>query len=63
LAGKGSLCERGLRPLSFTFPLSNRFTYALIQSYWFERGIKGVSKNEVRPKCMKDRKDVNTEAG
>jgi hypothetical protein len=42
--------EGGEAPLSNSLPLSNRRIYALIDSYVFERGIKGVSKKGVRLK-------------
>jgi hypothetical protein len=42
MAGKGSLKERGLRPLSNTLPLSNRLMNDF-KPIEFERGIKGVS--------------------
>jgi hypothetical protein len=44
MAGEGSSMERGLRPLSNSFPLSNilkNWSYYLDP---FERGIKGVSR-------------------
>jgi hypothetical protein len=44
LAGEGSVGERGQSPLSNFLPLSNRFTFDIVLSHGFERGIKRVSK-------------------
>jgi hypothetical protein len=43
MAGEGSIEERGLRPLSNYFPLSNIIKNGAQKTNLFERGIKGVS--------------------
>jgi hypothetical protein len=50
VAGEGSIGERGLRPLSNSFPLSNKTIFYLAFSYLFERGIKGVSLGYITSK-------------
>ena len=44
MAGKGSLEEKGLRPLSNSFPLLNNIKNGAQKTNLFERGSKGVSK-------------------
>jgi hypothetical protein len=41
MAGEGSLCERGLHPLSFSLPRSNIRNNQLKQILLFERGSGG----------------------
>jgi hypothetical protein len=41
MAGEGSSGERGLSPLSNSFPLLNNKKPALLEIILFERGIRG----------------------